>query len=123
MRQKSGPEKQAAEDAIRDIRRATRRHFSAEERIRIVLEGLRDEESSRAPPPLLNPRITAWIRTATETLARPACWSLCQRPEVLRRHSSLFGSPTSARSKAMSSRTRADTRRRGSARKLRRVNF
>jgi len=33
MRQKSGPEKQPAEDAIRDIRRATRRHFSAEENI------------------------------------------------------------------------------------------
>jgi hypothetical protein len=45
MRQKSGPEKQPAEEAIRDIRRATRRHFSAEERIRIVLEGLRGEES------------------------------------------------------------------------------
>src|ERR1700684_1200576 len=45
MRQKSGPEKQPAEDAIRDIRRATRRHFSAEEKIRIVLEGLRSEES------------------------------------------------------------------------------
>jgi transposase len=45
MRQKSGPEKQSAEDAIRDIRRATRRHFSAEEKIRIVLEGLRGEES------------------------------------------------------------------------------
>ena len=41
MRQKSGPEKQPAEDAIRDIRRATRRHFSAEEKIRVVLEGLR----------------------------------------------------------------------------------
>ena len=45
MRQKSRPEKQPAEDAIRDIRRATRRHFSAEEKIRIVLEGLRGEES------------------------------------------------------------------------------
>src|ERR1700753_2714423 len=45
MRQKSGPEKQPAEDAIRDIRRATRRHLSAEEKIRIVLEGLRGEES------------------------------------------------------------------------------
>src|ERR1700729_4279464 len=45
MRQKSGPEKQPAEDAIRDIRRATRRHFSAEEKIRIVLEGLRGEDS------------------------------------------------------------------------------
>jgi transposase len=30
---------------IKDIRRATRRHFSAEEKIRIVLEGLRGEDS------------------------------------------------------------------------------
>ena len=30
---------------VRDIRRATRRHFSAEEKIRIVLEGLRGEDS------------------------------------------------------------------------------
>ncbi len=37
--------KPPAEDMIRDIRRATRRHFSAEEKIRIVLEGLRGEES------------------------------------------------------------------------------
>jgi transposase len=39
------PVKQPAETVIRDIRRATRRHFSAEEKIRIVLEGLRGEES------------------------------------------------------------------------------
>jgi transposase len=31
-----------AEKAIRDIRRATRRRYSAEEKIRIVLEGLRE---------------------------------------------------------------------------------
>jgi len=30
---------------VKDIRRATRRQFSAEEKIRIVLEGVRDEES------------------------------------------------------------------------------
>jgi transposase len=36
MRQKSGPEKQPAEEAIKDIRRGTRRHFSAEDKIRIV---------------------------------------------------------------------------------------
>src|SRR5947208_12281501 len=30
---------------VKDLRRATRRQFSAEEKIRIVLEGLRDEES------------------------------------------------------------------------------
>jgi len=34
-----------AEDAIKEIRRATRRHFSAEEKIHVVLEGLRGEES------------------------------------------------------------------------------
>ena len=39
------PGKQPAEDVIRDIRRATRRYFSAEEKIRIVLDGLRGEES------------------------------------------------------------------------------
>lgn len=45
MRQKTVPVQQPAETVIRDIRRATRRHFSAEEKIRIVLEGLRGEES------------------------------------------------------------------------------
>ena len=45
MGQKSGLERQPAEKAIKDIRRATRRHFSAEEKIRVVLEGLRGEES------------------------------------------------------------------------------
>ena len=34
-----------AEQVVKDIRRATRRHFSAEEKIRVVLEGLRGEES------------------------------------------------------------------------------
>ena len=34
-----------AEQVVRDIRRATRKQYSAEEKIRIVLEGLRGEES------------------------------------------------------------------------------
>ena len=34
-----------ADKTVRDIRRATRRKFSAEEKIRIVLEGLRGEET------------------------------------------------------------------------------
>ena len=37
--------KKPAEQVIKDIRRATRRHFSAEDKIRIVLDGLRGEES------------------------------------------------------------------------------
>jgi transposase len=35
--------KDSAEKAIRDIRRVTRRRYSAEEKIRIVLEGLRGD--------------------------------------------------------------------------------
>ena len=45
MKQKSGPAKPPADAVVRDIRRATRRHFSVEDKIRIVLEGLRGEES------------------------------------------------------------------------------
>jgi transposase len=37
--------KRSAEKTVRNIRRATRRHYSAEEKIRIVLEGLRGEDS------------------------------------------------------------------------------
>jgi transposase len=45
MGQKCGPEKEPAEQVIKQIRRATRRQFSAEEKIRIVLSGLRGEDS------------------------------------------------------------------------------
>jgi hypothetical protein len=41
MKQKSGPDKAPAEQVLKDIRRQTRRQYSAEEKIRIVLEGLR----------------------------------------------------------------------------------
>jgi transposase len=42
------PRKPPAERVVRDIRRATRKQHSAEEKIRIVLEGLRGEESIAA---------------------------------------------------------------------------
>ena len=45
MGQKSGPGKEPAEQIVKEIRRATRRQFSAEEKIRIVLSGLRGEDS------------------------------------------------------------------------------
>jgi transposase len=45
MKQTSGPAKPPAEAVVKEIRRATRTHYSAEEKIRIVLEGLRGEES------------------------------------------------------------------------------
>ena len=45
MRAKSSSAKKPAEAVVKDIRRATRRHFSAEDKIRIVLEGLRGDDS------------------------------------------------------------------------------
>ena len=39
------PTNTPAERVLKDIRRATRRHFSAEDKIRIVLDGLRSEDS------------------------------------------------------------------------------
>ena len=44
MNQKSGPHG-TAEAHVREVRRATRKQYSAEEKIRIVLEGLRGEYS------------------------------------------------------------------------------
>ena len=45
MRQKSGTIGSGSEKVIRNIRRKTRRQYSAEEKIRIVLDGLRGEDS------------------------------------------------------------------------------
>jgi transposase len=45
MSSKSTKPKAPAATVVKDIRRATRRHFSAEDKIRIVLEGLRGDDS------------------------------------------------------------------------------
>ena len=45
MRQKSGTRGSGSEKLIRTIKRRTRRQYSAEEKIRIVLDGLRGEDS------------------------------------------------------------------------------
>ena len=45
MRQKSLASPLPSERLVRDIRRATRKQYSAEEKIRIVLDGLRGEAS------------------------------------------------------------------------------
>ena len=45
MKQNPRPAKEPAEQVVKEIRRATRKHYSAEEKIRIVLEGLRGEDS------------------------------------------------------------------------------
>ena len=51
MGQKSGPVKEPAEQLVKEIRRATRRQFSAEEKIRIVdVRAARREQHCRAVP-------------------------------------------------------------------------
>ena len=45
MKQKAGPRGRSSEKVVKDIRRATRKRRSPEEKIRIVLEGLRGEKS------------------------------------------------------------------------------
>ena len=45
MRPKPLSAKKPAEQVVKDIRRATRRHFSAEDKIRIVPDGVRGEDS------------------------------------------------------------------------------
>ena len=45
MRQKAGPSESSSERIVRDIRRATGKQYSAEEKIRIVLDGLRGAHS------------------------------------------------------------------------------
>ena len=45
MRRNANQPKASADKVVKDIRRATRRRYSAEEKIRIVVEGLRGEDS------------------------------------------------------------------------------
>ena len=45
MRQKPGTKQSHGEKIVKDISRATRKQYSAEEKIRIVLEGLKGEDS------------------------------------------------------------------------------
>ena len=45
MRQKPGTQKAPVEKVVKDIRRRSRKQQSAEDKIRIVLEGLRGEDS------------------------------------------------------------------------------
>ena len=45
MRQKSGQLESSSERLVKTIRRATRKQYSSEEKIRIVLDGLRGEHS------------------------------------------------------------------------------
>ena len=45
MRRKHASKSDGVEKTVREIRRATRKHHAAEEKIRIALEGLRGKDS------------------------------------------------------------------------------
>jgi ribosomal protein L31E len=85
--------KAPAERVVKDIRRTTQRHFSAEEKIRIALEGLRDDDalpSRAARKALPKARITPGSRSSSRISAR-AQRDQALKPEVLRVFSENFG--------------------------------
>jgi len=45
MRQTTGTGRRSSEKIVKDIKRATRKQYSSEEKIRIVLDGLRGEDN------------------------------------------------------------------------------
>ena len=49
MRHTTGIRKSPGEKIVKDIKRATRKQYASEEKIRIVLDGLRGEDSIAAP--------------------------------------------------------------------------
>ena len=63
MRTKTLFSKAPSEQVVKDIRRATRKHYSAEDKIRIVLEGLRGEDSFAAVKALHKASITLGRRS------------------------------------------------------------
>jgi hypothetical protein len=56
MKQRPAGRASSSEKIIRDIRRKTRKQYSAEEKIRIVLDGLRGEDSIAKPEPRIEAR-------------------------------------------------------------------
>ena len=100
MRQKSNSTP-ASETLVRNIRRATRKHHAAEEKIRIVLDGLRGETSiadmvwhgcvvrrsgtrgeeiGRVPPNFAITAVTKWHRP------RSPCFSQMQSESITLQH-------------------------------------
>ncbi len=94
MRQKSGTREPSSERLVKNIRRVTRKQYSSEEKIRIVLDGLRGEFSiaelcrregiAEGVVTLLNDRAVNWHRTQAQAVAvavchRPIAWSRNRR--------------------------------------------
>ena len=72
MRQKTEATKPSAEKVIKDIRRVTRKHYGAEEKIRIVLDGLarRGVDRGACAGAKASPR--ACITTGRRNSSKPA---------------------------------------------------
>ena len=49
MRQITGTRKSPSEKIVKDVKQAMRKHYSSEEKIRIVLDGLHGEDSFTEP--------------------------------------------------------------------------
>ncbi len=69
MRHKSGTRGSGSEKLIRTIKRKTRRQYSAEEKIRIVLDGLRGEAS-------IAEMRTAMAKASEAVVGRPLATSI-----------------------------------------------
>ncbi|MBB5696123.1 transposase [Roseomonas pecuniae] len=66
---------------MRDIRRATRKHLSAEDRIRIVLEGLRREERIAAlcrREGIADSPYYTWSKEFLEASKRRVAWDMAR---------------------------------------------
>ncbi len=77
MRQKPGTRKSHGEKVVKDIRRATRKPYSAEEKIRIVLDGLKGEDSCADVRALHRASTTAGPRSSSK-LGKSA-WRVIRR--------------------------------------------
>ena len=69
--------KRDAGSVVREIRRKTRRKYSSEEKIRIVLEGLRGEESIALITALLG--IPIYLLRMRATRSNAACFERARR--------------------------------------------
>jgi transposase len=76
--------KQSTETAVREIRRRTRRKFSPDEKVRIVLKGLRGEQSVSELCRREGIAANLYYRWSTEFLEgiRHSSWVLAQRPSM-----------------------------------------
>ena len=83
MRQKPTTQVGSTEQVVKDIRRATRKQYSAEEKIRIVLDGLRGEYSIAElcrREGIAESLYYAWSKEFLEAGKRDSCcFSACYR--------------------------------------------